>query len=84
MVKTNIKTTRYIDYNHGKGLWVDVVDLGNEFEAWLTPIEYGVSRLMFGSPKEQSNGEHIDYDKFMELVNDNLEDYAEGCEEWAY
>jgi hypothetical protein len=72
MVKTNINVTRYIDYGDGYGRWIDIIEFDDEFEAWITCIQDGISDLMFGAPKEQSNGEVMDYDGFVEMVEANL------------
>lgn len=84
MKKTNIQIVRFED----GPFWVDVIDSGDMWEAWLTHNRYGVSDYMFGWPKVQHpyylNGEAEvwDFDRFCTLVEDNLEDYKETyCEE---
>ena len=78
MIKMQDKITRYLDY-HDKmdsWVWIDIIECGDYFEAWLTPHDYGVSELMFGCSKKQSNGHDVDYDGFVEMVEANLEDYV--------
>lgn len=55
--------------------WIDVYDCGDMFEAWYMPVNYGIAELMFGIPKEQENGNNVDYDMFMEMVITNADDY---------
>ena len=67
MVKTDIKITRY----EFDGVWIDIVDLGDSFEAWLQEKDYAYARFLFGLPKEQKMG-YIDYEQFVEIVHSNL------------
>lgn len=82
----NEKITRYhywkkLTPSYAKLYYVDIIETnhgGNSvdmFEAWLVPWDRGLSTLMFGCPKEQSNGDIIDYEKFMEMVEANVDDY---------
>jgi hypothetical protein len=76
MKKTNIRIVRFED----GPFWVDIVDAGEAWEAWLTHNRYGVSDLMFGWPKVQHpkhlNGEAEvwDFDRFCKIVENNLEE----------
>ena len=70
-IVNNVKITRY----ETECFWIDIIETEDMFEAWLTGKDYGVSNLMFGCPKEQSNGHNISADGFMELVENNLDDY---------
>lgn len=67
---TAYKITRY----ETESFFIDIVDDGNSFEAWLTEKGVGVSNLMFGIPKKQPT-ETIDFCRFLEIVEDNLDDY---------
>lgn len=82
MNKTNVKITRY----ESNDLWVDVIETEDNFEAWTTLKDYGVSNLLFGMPKYQPVNEDVDYDSFVEIVAANL-DYepiknATDMEDW--
>ena len=70
MKLTDTKITRY----ETECFFIDIVDDGKWFEAWLTEKESGISNLMFGMPNEQPT-EMIDFDRFLEIVEDNLDDY---------
>lgn len=66
MKQTDVKLTRY----EAGDYWIDIVELPNEFESWITHKNYGVSDLMFGCPKQQQT-----LDSFIDLVRCNLADY---------
>ena len=63
---TNTKITRY---ERGY-FYIDIIETGDEYEAWLTQKEYGFSLLMFGCPKEQQC-----YEDFCVMVDDNAGTY---------
>ena len=69
MDKTDIKITRY----EKDGFWIDIVDKTEDWEAWFTAKEYGVSDLIFGWPKNQSSS----YEEFLGAVDANFDEYAE-------
>ena len=71
MEKTNIQITRFKDGNY----WVDVIDTGENYEAWLARKNMGIAQLMFGVPKVQSDGRTISYDKFCDMVKINLPEH---------
>ena len=73
MKKANAKITRY---QQGK-FYIDIVDNGKGFEAWITGKKYGVSDLMFGMPKKQAT-EDITEEHFLELVEASFSEYAAG------
>ena len=73
MDKTDIKITRY----EQDGFWIDIVENTEDFEAWLTAKNYGISQLMFGVPKKQPTWGDIQHDIFLELVENNFDEYAE-------
>lgn len=81
MIKMDeIKVTTYTKgYDFKNKSWmflIEVVDLGDTFEAWIRLHNYGIAELMFGMPKKQSNGHDVDYDRFMDMVEANFDDYA--------
>ena len=49
---------------------VDIVTLGDTYEAWLYHDGYGVKNLMFGVPIAQQT-----YEQFVYLVELNMEEY---------
>lgn len=71
MTKTNIQITRFKDYNY----WVDIIDTGENYEAWLSHKDMGIGELMFGVPKVQSDGRTISYDEFCDMVKINLPEH---------
>lgn len=71
MKRTNTNIVRFEDGD----FWVDIVDDGDVWEAWLTRKNYAISELMFGWPKTQPDGSTYDFDAFCELVEGNLEEY---------
>ncbi len=73
MEKTDIKITRFEDAD----FWVDVIDAGDNWEAWITHKAYGISSLMFGYPKKQPDC-NVDFDFFCEIVEVNLEEYEDN------
>ena len=68
MTKTNIQITRYEDGD----FYVDIIDNGPDFEAWLTAKEYGVSEMLMACPKDQENGCDVDFYAFLSMVEYTL------------
>lgn len=56
---------------------VEVMETETEYEAWIRLQSYGVSMLMFGSPKVQPAFGEVSYDDFISLVESNIQEYAE-------
>lgn len=67
-------TTR--TYEVGGGYMVDIVDLGDELEAWIYEVTNGVKLLMFGMMKDQ-----VDYEEFLQMVEDSLDEHMEAYAE---
>lgn len=64
------KTYEYGDY------LVDIVTTDTDYESWIQAKGYGTKHIMFGMPKEQQSLE-----EFMNIVEANIEDYTDLCEE---
>lgn len=89
MKKTNIQIVRFED----GPFWVDIVDAGDTWEAWLTHNHYCVSDYMFSWPKVQhprgkdgkyhfdGDPEVWDFDRFCKLVEGNLKEYENSYRE---
>lgn len=76
----NWSSRRFLHIQNDICYYIDILDNGTDFEAWITREDYGVSSVMFGMPKQQ--GEDIlNFDDFRKLVEANLEEYVEGYEE---
>ena len=69
MKKTNIKIVRY-EYG---SFWIDVVELDEYYEGWLTHKRYGISEMMFGVLKEYG-----DLNYALSLFEANVDDYIDG------
>ena len=91
MFRVECKVDRYYYYDLRDGVkyrrwYVDIADtnnLGNTvdmFEAYLRPMNSGVSVLMFAVPKVQENGQDVDYDGFLKMVEANIDDYIDTWE----
>ena len=63
----NVSITRF----ETECFYIDIIDNGDKFEAWLTYKTDGVSNLMFGMYKDNE----IDFDLFCEIVEANLDEY---------
>ena len=63
MKKTDISITRF----ENSDFWIDVVDDGTVFRAYLMRKGYGVSSLMFGALKKD-----VTFTEFIDLVQCNL------------
>lgn len=68
MKKTDISITRF----ENSDFWIDVVDDGTVFRAYLMRKGYGVSSLMFGAEKK-----NITFSSFLYLVQCNLDEYVD-------
>lgn len=73
MQRTDTKITRY---RRGH-FFIDIVEMPNEFEAWLTHDCYGVSTLMFGTYKTKLGTDTETEKEFLELVESNLPEYID-------
>lgn len=51
---------------------IDIIDDGENYEAWLSLKNYGVKTLMFGMPKAQQSK-----DEFRDLAIANFSEYGE-------
>ena len=75
MKLTDTKITRYEDGN----FWVDIVEKSDEYEAWISHKEYGISTLAFGLPKTNTlydiENTNLVHSVFLHIVNANLERY---------
>ena len=82
MRKTTIKSRIY---EYGK-YYVTVTETKTTFNAWLTLKNYGISSYMFGWLKNQPTGETYTLPEFLELVENNIDDYImsyrENMESW--
>ena len=80
----NMKSRRFwvIDDMSRKEFWIDVIEPKhwNQFEAWIMEREGGVAHLMFACPAEQPNGQNIDFDGFVKMVRNNVQDYIDTIE----
>ena len=95
MRKVDVKVERYCytDRRTSKIWYVDIIDGDNMgytvdmFEAYIAPVmqyhDYGKMMYMFGMPKVQSNGHNGDHDGFMEMVENNIDDYIDIWEDWV-
>ena len=72
MILTATKTETFIDH----GYIIDIVSLRNDYEAWISCEDYGIKHLMFGMPKEQQS-----YKEFCDIVEANINDYKDLCDE---
>jgi len=68
MKKTDISITRF----ENSDFWIDVVDDGTVFSAYLMRKGYCVSSLMFGAEKK-----NITFSSFLYLVQCNLDEYVD-------
>ena len=65
MTKTNTTITRFEEGD----FWIDIIDCGDTWEAWLTRKDYGVSDLMFGCSKFPIDDiQELDFDNVCELA----------------
>lgn len=71
MTKTNIQITRFKDGHY----WVDIIDTGENYEAWLARKDMGTAQHMFSVPKIKGDGRTVSYDEFCEMVKINLPEH---------
>ena len=81
MIRKDTKIVRLSDGD----FYIDIVDAGDFWEAWLAHYECGVMELMCGWPKVQrpnytmsGEAEIWDFDRFCKLVEANLNSYEEA------
>ena len=75
---TSYKVSDYSDYI------VDIVELSDEWEAWLYHKDYGVKMFMFGWLKHQEpfdGPKDWTHKMFLELVDANVNDYIDDYED---
>lgn len=75
---TSYKVSDFSDYI------VDIVEMSDEWEAWLYHKDYAVKMFMFGSLKKQElfdGPKEYDLKAFIELVDANVNDYIDVYEE---
>lgn len=80
MRETNHGTIRMFEIN---GIEVIIIETDKMFDAWIhtAPINEwgsgsgGIATSTFGMPKKQSDGTNITFDKFLEYVINDLEEY---------
>ena len=75
---TKHKVERY-EY---EDFYVEIIDLGDMWEAWLRRKDYTISDMMFGWPKVQHpiykpEGEYFTVEMFIDMVEENLPEYIE-------
>lgn len=61
-------------FEHGE-FRICIIETASGYDAWLSHKQYGIATFMFGLAKQQSNGSAVDFHKFCELVECNLEEY---------
>jgi hypothetical protein len=63
-------------------IWVDIMDSGDMFEAWLYRKNMGVKDYMFGIQKVNCGGEaYYDLDDFIDIVCGNVAEHLEFYDE---
>lgn len=67
MKKTETKITRFKD----KGYFIDIIDNGKTYEAWISKPDNGVSIFMFGCPIAQQS-----FEAFCEMAQSNRKFYT--------
>lgn len=75
-LKHKAKLYEYMDFI------VEIIDLGDMWEAWLRRKNYTISDMMFGWPKVhypiyKPEGEYFTDEMFIDMVEENLPDYIE-------
>ena len=66
------KITRFKD---GK-FFIDIVEKANEFEAWVSLDDYGISIFMFGVPKHQPGYMPETIETFRKMVQHHIDVYG--------
>ena len=70
MIKTDVRVTRY-EHNE---FWIDVVELENVWEVWLSKKDNGASILMFGLPPRPNDKTRLSYgESVCPIIEANLE-----------
>lgn len=75
---TSYRVSDYSDYI------VDIVELSDEWEAWLYHKNFAVKMFMFGSLKKQElicGRKEYDLEAFIKLVDAEVNDYIDDYEE---
>ena len=63
-------------------IWVDIMDSGDMFEAWLYRKNIGIKDYMFGIPKVNCGGEaYYDLDDFIDIVCGNVAEHLKLYDE---
>ena len=80
--ETSHKVTRY-EY---EDFYVEIADVGDCWEAWLCRKDMGTFWYLFSllkgmKPLNKPDGEPLTYDRFLEIVEENLPDYIEEYNE---
>lgn len=66
-------------YDMGDGYRIDIVELAEEYEAWIYEVSNEVKMLMFGCPKSQQT-----YEEFLSMVEANFPSYQEDyCKQFV-
>lgn len=73
MKYNRIITTDTYTYND---YMIDIVITPDDFEGWIYKKSAGLKMLMFGCPKKQQ-----DYNEFITLIENNIEEYIPLLEE---
>lgn len=72
---TSYRVSDYSDYI------VDIVELSDEWEAWLYRKDMAIKMYMFGFAKKDQNNYPVSREMFMELVDASANDYIDDYEE---
>lgn len=72
---TSYKVSDYSDYI------VDIVELPDEWEAWLYRKDMAIKMYMFGFAKKDQNNYPVSREMFIELVDGNVNDHIDDYEE---
>ena len=75
MNETKIKITRF-EHNE---YYIDIIEMDDEFEAWICEKEYGVSLFALGLPKYQPTFQEsgLTFASFYEFVEEKLEEFID-------
>lgn len=80
MNETKIKITRF----EHDGYYIDIVEMEDEFEAWICEKEYGVSLFALGFPKYQPSFQEsgLTFASFYEFIEEKLEELIDDYDEF--
>lgn len=80
MKDTNIEITRFKHNCY----YIDIVEMDDEFEAWICEKGYGVSLFALGVPKYQPSFQDsgLTFAQFYELVEEKLEEFIDDYDEF--